>query len=54
MIGVSPARQNALQFGLWQTGKVCRLGRFPLAWLFMPKGAIGRAKFRAYMLLTHP
>jgi hypothetical protein len=29
-------------------------GLFPWAWGFMPKSAIGRAKFRAYMLLTHP
>jgi hypothetical protein len=29
------------------------LGLFPPAWLFMPKRAIGQAKFRAYMLQAH-
>jgi hypothetical protein len=28
--------------------------QFPLPWLFEPKRAIGWAKFRAYMLQTHP
>jgi hypothetical protein len=27
---------------------------FPPQWLFEPKRAIGWAKFRAYMLQTHP
>jgi hypothetical protein len=31
-----------------------RLGLFPSARLFVPKRAIGPAKFRAYMVQTHP
>jgi hypothetical protein len=54
MIGVSSHGQNALLIGSWQTGARAGFGRFPSAWLFMPKRAIGRAKFSAYMLLTHP
>jgi hypothetical protein len=34
-------------------GRKRRLGLFPSALLFMPRSAIGRAKFRAYMLLIH-
>jgi hypothetical protein len=30
-----------------------RLGLFSSAWLFVPRSAIGQAKFRAYMLQTH-
>jgi hypothetical protein len=37
-----------------QMGKSNRPGLFPPAWLFMPKRAIGWAKFRAYMVQTHP
>jgi hypothetical protein len=35
-------------------GQELQLGLFPPAWLFMPKSVIGSAKFRAYMLQTHP
>jgi hypothetical protein len=37
-----------------QTGESIGLAYFPLARPLMPRRAIGRAKFRAYMLLTHP
>jgi hypothetical protein len=51
---ISPASENALQFGSRQTGKSRRLGLFSPAWTFMPKRAIGQAEFRAYMWQTHP
>jgi hypothetical protein len=38
----------------WQTGKSIALAYFHRHGFVMPERAIGRAKFRAYMLLTHP
>jgi hypothetical protein len=50
----SKTRYNLTLVNPWQTGESTGLGLFPPAWLFMPKLAIGPAKFRAYMLQTHP
>jgi hypothetical protein len=52
--GVSPCCENALQFGLWLPGKSIGLACFNCHGFFMPGRAIGQAKFRAYMLQTHP
>jgi hypothetical protein len=46
-------RYNSFPANRRQTGAEHRPGLFPPAWLFMPKRAIGSAKFRAYMLQTH-
>jgi hypothetical protein len=54
MIGVSPSRENALQFGLWLPGKSVGLAYFNGRGFIVPGRAIGQAKFRAYMLQTHP
>jgi hypothetical protein len=49
-----PSRPKRATIRRPQTGDSIGLAYFREAWLFMPKRAIGRAKFRAYMLLTHP
>jgi hypothetical protein len=54
MIGVSPWRENALQFDPWLPGKSIGWAYFHGRGFFMPGHAIGQAKFRAYMLHTHP
>jgi hypothetical protein len=52
--GLSPAGENALQFGLWLPGKSVGLAYFNGRGFIVPRRAIGQAKFRAYMLQTHP
>jgi hypothetical protein len=52
--GVSSDRENALQFAKWRTGESIGLAQFHRHGFFMPKRVIGQAKFRAYMLQTHP
>jgi hypothetical protein len=51
--GVSPVGKNRLQF-VAASGRERRLGTLPGVGVYDAKHAIGRAKFRAYMLLTNP
>jgi hypothetical protein len=53
MIGF-PLAAKARYNSLVANGQEHRLGLLPPSWLFMTKRAIGQAKFRAYMLQTHP
>jgi hypothetical protein len=53
-----PSQPKRATIAVPQTGEsiglAYSLGLFPQARPLMSKRAIGRAKFRAYMLLTHP
>jgi hypothetical protein len=54
MIGFPLATKTRYNSSRGKPAKAVGFARFPPPWLFEPKRAIGWAKFRAYMLLTHP
>jgi hypothetical protein len=54
MIGFPLAAKTRYNPLLGKPARAVGLALFPPTWVFEPNRAIGWAKFRAYMLQTHP